>query len=82
VFLTPNFFLVTQIHNDEDVDDDTAVVVFTAPIVFLVTRMHDIDDEDDNMRRMIILHHSLCLRHQDSFWIHNYTSTRMILRGG
>ena len=46
-FVIPrNFFLLTQLHDDEDEDDNTTAVVFTAPRLFVATRIHD--DEDDN----------------------------------
>ena len=34
VFIAPNFFLLTHIHNDEDEDDNIMVVVIFAPNFF------------------------------------------------
>ena len=82
-YIPRNFFLLTQLHDDEDEDEDeddntASFVVFTAPRFFLVTRIHD--NEDDNMRRIILwlnnsnntvgLLRSLCLRDQVFFVVH------------
>ena len=74
VYTAPIFLLVTRIQRGWWYEEDnTTFVVITAPRLFLVTQIHD--NEDDDMRK-IILHHSLCLRHQDSLSLHEYTRQR------
>ena len=77
---TTKLFLLIQ----RGSNDNTTVVVFTAPRFFLVTRIRD-DKYDTTTvvvvtspRLGVIILRSLCLRHQDSFWKHEYAMTRMI----
>ena len=66
-YIPRNFFLLTQLHDDEDEDDNTTAFVFTAPRLFVATRIHDDEDdnttvnEDEDDNTTIVVHTAPCL---------------------